>query len=311
MKLRNIWKALCLSSAALASVCAFSIPAQAARQYSNCISNCKVYDEGDLLTDEEEAQINQLLAETSDAVDMYVAIAFYGVDSDFYSDYEIQVKADDTFDELFNVEPTVASDGLLLLVDYSRRYIYITTCGMGEMYYYNGAEDDRISVMNSHLHAPTAAENYVGIADQFCRDVKEFYEEGIPKNAYTYNSDTGMYLYSKNGELISADKLPKTFGFKWGMWIGIGLVVGFFPALIVLCSALIRYKKKFPLSATAYASERDAQFRVKEDLFLRENTTRVNISDDDRGGGGGGGGGGGSSHSSGGGFSHGGGGSHF
>ena len=80
MKLRSVLKTLCLSVVTAASVVAMAMPAAAVRQYSSAMKNCKVYDKGEMLTDEEESKINTLLQNTSDAVDMYVAMAVYGED---------------------------------------------------------------------------------------------------------------------------------------------------------------------------------------------------------------------------------------
>lgn len=311
LKLRSVMKTLCLSVVTAASVVAMAMPAAAVRQYSSAMKNCKVYDKGEMLTDEEESKINTLLQNTSDAVDMYVAMAVYGEDSGLINDYQCTVAADNLYDELFNLEPDLESDGLILQIDYATRAITISTCGMGELYYFNGVENDRCALMRENLMTTARNQDFVGMATQFCNDVVKYYNEGIPNNAYTYNSDDGLYRYQKHGEIVESESLPKTFGINWGPLIGTGLIIGFIVAMISFIVIQVRYRNKKALTPTAYTSGKDADYSVKDDLYLRTHTTRTLINDDSSRGGGGGGFGGGSSHSSGGGFSHGGGTSHF
>lgn len=296
------------ASALLLSVCTalmlLTIPVSADLDFHECVENCHVYDMDDMMSEQDLAEANALLQKTCDDINMYIAVAI-SENAGFSSDWEQQVAADDLYDELFNPKGSTGTDGLLLYVDYGWRYAYITTCGMGELYYYNGASDDRISRMISNLTTSMQHNDYLGIVEQFCNDAKYYASVGVPKNAFTYNVDDGLYRYEKHGEIVASSKLPLGFGVNWPLLLliaGIFAVVGFLISFLLIGK---NYKLHSDLSPTNYVSHKESKFFVREDVFMGKHTTSRYI---DRSGGGGGGG---SSHSSSGGFSHGGGGGHF
>ncbi len=308
-----------------------AVSVSAARPLEDTIPNCKLYDEDNFLSAEEQSQINQMISEVSRDIDMYVAVGILNgsgqehsrpsadeysdegadvlmLDSDLTDD-EVERYADDLYDELFNIPYGKETDGVLLMLNMPTHYIYISTCGLGELYYYNGSADNRISAMVDNLISYMRNSDYTGAVNQFCEDLRDYQNKGFPENAYTYNYGTGQYAYAYKGELFFAEKLPWWFGYdvkKWGL---IGLVVGGLTALISMLIVKSNYKFKKSLNPTNYVSQKDTRYLVKDDVFIRTHTTKHRI-DTDRGGGGGGGGGG-FSHTSSGGFSHGGGGGHW
>ena len=308
MKQKKLWKRFSALAAAMLFAVCMVLPASAARDHENAIMNCQLYDSDGLFDEINQEGLTQAIRDTSDAIDMYIAVCILDESGAEMSDDAVMTYADDKYDELFNVQYGEESDGLLLVLDMPTQYIYISTCGLGELYYYNGAADDRITAMQENLKSYLRSEDYFGAVSRFCADAEYYYKQGIPKNAYTYNSDSGQYSYKLNGELVHTEKLPWWFGINWAFWIPCALIAGAVAGLISLAVIKSSYQLKKSLNPSNYISSNDTNFYQQDDVFLRTHTTKT-YHDPNRGSGGGGGGG--FSHSSGGGFSHGGGGSHW
>ena len=305
---KRLLRMLAAAAVLLYGILAFACPASAARDYPNCINNCKLYDEAGMFDSVDREMLDNAIRETSDTVDMYVAVCVYGADEPQLSDTQVMNLADDIYDELFNPQYGEDSDGVLLVLYLSTRYAYISTCGMGQLYYTNGGSSNRVSKMIDNMTSYLRDENYSGAIQRFCSDLKSYYSSGVPKNAYTYDENAKLYYYESNGELVSAKSLPKFFGVPWQLLIGIGIVTGSIGALIAFLVVVSQYKLVKSLAPINYVSQQDTQFYVQDDIFLRTHTSKTRIDTDS---GGRGGGGGGSSHMSSGGHSHGGGGGHW
>lgn len=308
--MKPILKRFAAVAAAICCAVLTVLPVSAARDHENAVNGCTLYDPDGFFDESDQAGLGQIIRETSDKIDMYIAVCILDESGEGMSDSSVEAYADDTYDALFNVQYGEESDGLLLVLNMPTHYIYISTCGMGELYYYNGAADDRISAMVSNLTDYLRNEDYFGAVSRFCSDAKYYCDKGIPDNAYSYNYGNGTYAYSQGGKIVYASKLPWWFGIEWSFWIPCGLLVGFIAGLVSLLIIKSSYQLKKTLNASNYISHRETQFYHQDDVFLRTHTTK-HYRDPDRGSGGGGGGGGGSSHTSSGGFSHGGGGGHW
>lgn len=310
MSMKRIFSVLAAAAAAVCCVLPFGMQVSAERPVEDTIPSCKLYDPDGLFTDQEQTDLSQSIRAVSDETDQYVAVYVMNESGEGLSDYQVETFADDKYDELFNIPYGKETDGLMLVLDMPTHYIYITTSGLGELYYYNGTADDRISQMVENLKSYLRSENNSGAVTQFCNDVRKYHDRGFPVNAYTYNSDNGQYYFYYNGTLQSADKLPWWFGKHFKEMIPVGLIIGVIAGIVSVLIVKSRYKLVKSLDPGNYVSKNDTNFYVQEDHFLREHTVKHRI-DTERSGGGGGGGGGGSSHSSSGGFSHGGGGGHW
>lgn len=294
-------------AAAAALLSCGSITASADRPYENCIQNCRVYDAQGILTESELELANTRLMELSYTIDMYVAVYIYGPETSFSSDNDVMRTADDNYDALFNPQYGVDTDGILLLINNSTKYDYISTSGRGQIYFYNGDENNRVDeifdYMWDHL---LAGETYAAIED-FCTITERLYHAGPPDEyVYVYEHDTSQYIYMENGELVKADSLPLSFRFSLIPALPMGLIIGLIVCLVSNACIKNSYKFTKALTPTNYISQNETKFNIKEDMFIRQYRTRVRINS----GGGSGGGGGGSSHRSSGGHSHGGGGRH-
>lgn len=306
MKLKHFFSTAVslLSAVTLLSVGGMSVSAQ--RQYENCINNCGVYDVQGVLSDTELDAANVLVQDLSDEIDMYVAIYIYGPETSFSSDSAVMRTADDNYDELFNPQYGVDTDGILLLINNSTMYDYISTSGIGQLYFSNSYDDNRVDAILEEMWEDLSEGNTLNAIGTFCTQVSYYYHKGVDNDAYTYNYDTGEYAYMKGGQLTTADSLPFWFGVDWFKLIGMGLVSGVIVCVISVVCIKNSYKLTKALAPTNYISHNDTKFHISEDHFLRQYQTRTRISSSS--GGGGGRSGGGHSHRSSGGHSHGGGG---
>lgn len=304
---KQFLKFLTAAAAAILCLSVMMIPASAERKHQNAIENCKFYDIDGVLEEDVRESLSDRIREASDNTDMYIAAYILDGSGAEWSEETVEAFADDSYDSLFNVQYGEESDGVLLVINLRSRYLYISTCGMGELYYYNGTSEDRISNMNMNLHAYLQDEDYAGAVNRFCADAEYYYKQGFPKNGYTYNAGSGMYSYALNGVLVHSEKLPWWFGINWSFWGICAAIVGGIAGLITAATINSKYQLKKSLDPSNYISQKETNFTAQDDTFIRQYTTKHYI---DRSSGGGGGGGG-FSHTSSGGFSHGGGGSHW
>ncbi len=302
-KLRSVFGAL--GAAAMLLSCG-GITAFAERPYENCIKNCGVYDVQGILTGAETELADGIIKSLSDDIDMYVAVFICGPETHFGGDNDVIRFADDCYDELFNPQYGVDTDGILLVINNSTKFDYITTSGMGQMYFYNGPEDDRVDEIFDYMWDNILEGNTYAAIEDFCYAVESLYDEGIPDGAYVYDDDTEEYMYMKGDKLVTADSLPWWFGFSLWPALPMGLIIGLIVCLVSNACIKNSYKFTRALNPTNYISHNETKFTARDDIFIRQYRTRTRINTSS--GGRSGGGGGGRSHRSGGGHSHGGGG---
>ncbi len=308
----------------LAAVCLFLLPllpVSAERQFEDCIKNCKLYDPDGVFNAEQQAELDNIIRQASDEANLYVAVYILNGSGSEMSTGTCMTFADDRYDELFNPQQDVDTDGVLLVLNLdmpaseSGRYLYISTSGMGQLIYYEDESDPfcRCEKMMDHIvsYMPRGQEgDLYGAVNAFCEDVKTYAKQGAPKNAYTKDYSKGLYYYEKNGKLVSSKTLPLSYRLNYGIGLIVGSIAAALTALISFAVIKSRYKFTKSLSASNYISDKETTFYQRDDMFIRTHTTKTRI-DTDRSGGGGSFGGGGSSHSSSGGHSHSGGGRSF
>ncbi len=304
--MKTIWKRLACVSAVLLTAMTLLLPVSAQRQFPDIKENCRVYDVADYLTDDEEEELTERIRETADHIDMYFAIVIVGRETHFNSDTSVMNYADNYYDKLFNPEQDVDTDGLLLVINNSTKYDYVTTSGMGQFYYTNADNNNRVEEMLEDITSNLNGGRYLQAAKYFCTLTERNYDKGVPKRYYIedFGNHYGQYAYlNKNNEIVYADRPPYN-------WLGSGLVfllIGLVAAVITGLCIKHAYRFKKAVNPTNYICKNNTILHESTDTFLRQYTTKVRMESS---GGGGGGGGGGHSHSSSGGHSHGGGGHH-
>lgn len=286
---------------------AIGLPVSAARQYPEYIDNIGIYDEQDILSDDEEEALSSTIRETADRIDMYVAVVIVGPETYLSSDYDVMAYADDYYDKLFNSGPLDEeedTDGILLLINNSTKYDWITTSGTGQIYFTNDPDNNKVDGIFDDIWDAMLDGDYAEVVRDFCRSIEYYHDEGYSSSDYTYLPGKG-YGIIKDGMLVWQDAPPKNY-MMWLLFIlasaGIGIVV----AIVVFFAVKSSYKFKSAVNPTSYVCGNNSQLHISTDTFLREHTSKVRMQSSS--GGGGGRSGGGRSHRSSGGRSRGGGG---
>ncbi len=265
--------------------------------------NAVLYDEAQRLSASEYDECLAKLQEAADETGMNVAMV---LGSQMRSDYTIQSLADASYDQLFGPN----TDGLLYYMDLSGQtspYDYISTCGMGQMYYTNDTRSDRINAIFDAVFPylyPSGSEDVVGAIGEFAEQVTLYYYAGVPDNYYVYDDVYNEYYYVKDGKLAASSRRPYINMESMLAITGGGFVIGLIAALITFFAVKTHYKFKSALAPTAYVNRKNLTFHNQYDRFVRQYTSRVKIESSSGGGGGGGGGGGSSSGGHGGGGRH-------
>ncbi len=263
-----------------------------------------LYDESSWLSRDEYNQCMVYLKDAAEQTGMNVGMV---LGSQVRSDYTIQSLADASYDELFGH----GTDGLLYYMDLSGQsspYDYISTSGMGQMYYTNASDNNRIDRIFDNVFPylkPAGSEDVVGAIKAFSEEVIWYYEMGVPDRYYVYDDVYDEYYYVKDGALATSKSRPYIRQEAVGSGIFVGFVVGLIAALVTFFVIKSHYKFKSALAPTAYINRRTLEFHQQYDRFVRQYTTKVRVESSSGGRSGGGGGGGGSSSGG-----HGGGGRH-
>lgn len=286
--------------------------ASAERVFEDCKEACGLYDLEDVIPDQEEDALHAEITALSNELDIYVAVVIAGTETIWENagDSTIQSMADEFYDELFNPQSDVDTDGILLLINDVTYYDYLSTSGAAQLYFTNSEADDRVYDLLGALSPDLKAGDYAGAVSLFCDLARSCWEQGIPSGYYVYDDDRGQYGYEAEGALCWSESLPFRYLYSWTgnflRWTILGAIVA------VICYFMIKrhYRFKTAPNPTSYVCQNKTEFRARTDTFLRTHTSKTRINTNSGGGGGGGSRGGGRSHSSSGGHSHGGGGRH-
>lgn len=255
----------------------------------------KIYDFSDVLTDEEEENLyNKVINFISKTkIDMVIVTI-----NKTWSDYQIEEFADDFFDyNDFGMNMSDTSyDGILVVRntnDYNR-YYYISTGGMGQVYFPKDRVNDILDDMYNGMHNDLYYEGFNSFIDSSYQN----YLLGIPSKYEGATVDKKGDLYDSNGKLVSYEtgvyRLP----------YGIALIIASIVTLITMIILISKNRMiEKATKAKEYLDKNSVNYTKKEDVFLHTHTTSYKITSSSGSGGGG-------SHHSSSGFSHGGGGRH-
>lgn len=240
-----------------------------------CVSaqSLGITDTADLLTDEQEQELEQIQQELADKTGWNIAV----IVSDGYGSKTAMEFTDDFYDDSFGID----TDGIMFLYDMNDRYL--STSGIAINY----LNDSRIEKILNDVDECYYNKDDFGALKIFYKDIEYYFDEGIRADNYVYE---GEY----NGGEEPHDYVKQTF---------IGLIAGAVAVLIGIGIVIRRYKFHHVPSANNYLNKGTIYFYRRSDMYIREFTTRTRISSSS-----GGGGGGSSTHRSSGGGTHGGGG---
>ncbi len=241
------------------------------------VTGQRVYDEADILSEEEEIRLEQLCISYAEETHMDFVI----LTTEDAQSKTSEAFADDFYDEGGFGYNKPQGDGVLFLIDMDNREICISTCG--EAIYY--MTDQRIDEVLEAVYKSVSVGDYGAGCKTF-----------LQKTAAFLKSDPYARPTLKQRMLASLKRSP--------FYIAIAAVVAW-----IYASSLKRSRAyKNTTNYTTYQDRGNFHLVQREDFFLRETTTtRRIVTDTGRGSGGGGHSGGSSTHVSSGGVTHGGG----
>ena len=257
-------------------------------------SSEKIYDFSGVLTEEEKQDLKNKSLEFLNNTGIELIIVTI---NETYSDYQIQSFADNFFDfNDFGISDSSKSyDGILVVRNTNNynRYYYISTSGIGQMYFDSNRVEKILDDMYDNMHY----DNYYRAFIDFIESTKKYYNKGIVSKYEGCYVDEMGDLYDKNGNKISWEKGIYRFP------IIPALIISSIVSTIVVVIMVAKNKMvKKAVNAKDYLDESSIKYKTKQDTFVSTHTSSYRISSSSGGGGG--------SHHSSGGFSHGGGGRH-
>lgn len=245
----------------------------------------RVYDQADLLTSQEEEELENLAKQYSDEWSMnFLAVTTEDAEGKSSMDY-----ADDFYDACF--PENSEEDGVLFLIDMDNREIYLSTSGEAIRY----LTDSRIERILDEAFEEVADGDYYGTFAAFFENTEYYLKQGIPSNQYNYDTETGeIDRYQKPKQITAME-----------------LVIALIAALAAAggaCAWIIgKYQLKFEDFHYDAYTDSDVELSVKEDRLINTFVTHRRIPQNN----GGSGGSRSSTHRSSSGRSHGGGGRKF
>ncbi len=272
-----------------------------AQGFDGDTSKSGLYDGVDVFPDDREESLVTAIQASSEELRMNIYV--YISDS-YMSDYQTEIFADDTYDEMYGED----TDGIFYYLDLSGKspaYDYISTSGKAVLLY-----QDKIDAIFNYLdnYLPASGQSYsegdIYNAVSAFLSILRTYSDNTPKSSLKYYHDTssGKYFYYTNGEYIVTKSKPPAL---WLIIITVCACIGSLTGFITYWAAKSRYKFKSTTNPSVYISHNETLYTQRSDTLIRTYVHKHKI-ESSGGGGRGGGGGGGHSHSGG----HGGGGHH-
>ncbi len=140
-----------------------------------------VYDDADLLTAEEEAELQKYAEVFHENWDMN----FLVVTTDDAGGKSTTEYADDFYDARFSEYSE--EDGMIYLIDMDHREITLSTCGIAIRY----LTDDRVDRILDEAVEYVADGDYYGSFVAFFDETDYYLNQGIPQDQYNYDVETG------------------------------------------------------------------------------------------------------------------------
>ena len=166
-------------------------------------SSKKVYDFSNVLEEDEEESLRKKAIDFLDTTGIELIIVTVHQN---WSDSQIEEFAEDFFD--FNdfgiSENSKSYDGILAIRNTSNynRYYYVSTSGMGQIYFPSDRVEDILDDMYDNMHI----DNYYYGFINFINSAKKQYDRGVPSKYKDCYVDQMGDLYDKNGNPVSWEK---------------------------------------------------------------------------------------------------------
>ena len=233
-----------------------------------------IYDEANLLSEDDEASLLKKLEKYSEKYSADIAI----VTTDDAGGLSAQAYADAYAEKIGQSMSRDEYPGILFLIDMDNREIYMATQGQAMNYY----DDYRINEVLDDCYAYITDGDYKGTCDAFLKGVRDYMGRSTSKSARM-----------------------DAFG------VLIRLIIAIVIGAVVTFAMVFRRGGSVTTNSRTYFDASGSHLDAQEDRFVNRTVTRRHIEKPKSGGGGHGGSGGGGVHMSSGGGTHGGGGRSF
>lgn len=138
-----------------------------------------VYDDAELLTEQEIDALNEKIAALKETTGWNI----YAVTTEDAVGKSAAAYADDFFDS----HSPEQEDGVAALIDMDNREIYLSTCGEAIRY----LTDERLDYILDDAYEEISAGYYADCLSAMIDGVSQYYDRGIPENQYNYDEETG------------------------------------------------------------------------------------------------------------------------
>lgn len=238
------------------------------RTNTECLTDERVFDYADVLSDDEEKSLRDLIAEKEDEIGCDIVLVTIS-DPDYAGDTAMMNYADDFYDNY--------------------KYGYDAPWGDGALYL-----DNMLGVGNSYSWFSTSGR----VEDTYSTSMINHLIDGVCDRVNADPYDAYVYYINSLSATMSGEDISMYEAIPWYAIWGVAAVVTFVYVLVCINHNV----GKKTTSANTYVAGGAAQFPDRRDVFISKHTTRRTIQSNSGSGGGGG------HHTSSGGRSHGGGG---
>ncbi len=241
---------------------------EAAKKVPLVDANDKVYDYADILTEEEEEEFCKYFQELTEKIKMEVV--FVSINMPYSRDKDNENFAADFYDyNDFGLNYKGYSGILLLRNAYEvDPYFDIYTFGDAQLLY----DYNRLQVILDAIYSSFKSKNYVGGLNIYRRYIRNYFEQGLSKEALDYYVDDMGYLHKRY-------KAPLFFALIFSTGVTFAIIWVFISKNKMIKKAT---------EANDYLNRQTVQLTEKEDKFITTHTTSYVVSSSSSGGGGGG-----------------------
>lgn len=225
-----------------------------------------VYDDADLLTTEEEAALQEYAEDFKANWDMnFLVVTTEDAEGKTSEDY-----ANDFYDARFPEDSE--EDGMIYIIDMDNREINLTTCGLAIRY----LTDDRINSILDDAYEYVAEGDYYGTFVAYFDSTEYYLNQGIPKDQYNYDTETGkVEYYDEPARITSVEFL-------------IALIAGLAAAVGTVAFVTAKYQLKFEDFHYNAHTASEVKLSVKQDRLVNKFVTHRRIPRNNGSSGGGG-----------------------
>ncbi len=234
------------------------------RNNSQCLTSERVFDYADVLTDAEEDELREYIAESEKKAGCdIVLLLIYDEEYDYYHDY-----------------------------DYYKISDYLEEFYAENSFGWNGPGTDAVIYVDNWYGEPGYYQSYLypfgSLTNKWSYDTKTALVDEICENTNT--DKLGSYKKYVKG-VVERTKGLNNIDIKWGL--GISLLVALVITAVFMIWQLSINSGKRTTTASTYVNGGRPDYKVMHDMFINKHVTRRHIERSSGGGGGRSGGGGG------------------